>query len=103
MPSEHLSGLLRHAIRIAPQRLKTRLIYAQFLTSVGRPDDAEVQLDYVLQVDPSNRAARLGQARLLERRGDHEAAVQALTPYIRADMRGNTYCLLSITFMLYVH
>ena len=75
------------AIRIAPQRLKTRLLYAQFLTSVGRPDDAEVQLGYVLQVDPSNRAARLGQARLLERRGDHEAAVQAFTPYIRADMR----------------
>ncbi len=77
----------QRAIAAAPQRVKTRLVYAKFLTSVGRTDEAEVQLNYVLSRDPTSRLAQLGLARLLERRGAHEAAVQALTPYIRPDMR----------------
>ncbi|MCB9870581.1 MAG: hypothetical protein H6837_12045 [Planctomycetes bacterium] len=75
---EAAEGELRLALRMDPQDLEIRVLFAEFLAATGRVTHAADQLDEVLRTQPEHRAALRAAARMRFELGQERAAVPLL-------------------------
>ncbi|HEX8583133.1 MAG TPA: YaiO family outer membrane beta-barrel protein [Allosphingosinicella sp.] len=72
--------ILRQAVAAEPENADAYLQLGLALLAAGKLDDAEAAFRRTLAIAPAYEDARIGLARVAQRRGDRAAALQALEP-----------------------
>jgi YaiO family outer membrane protein len=73
-------AILRQVVAAEPENADAHLQLGLALLAAGKLDDAEAAFRRTLAIAPSYEDARIGLARIAQRRGDRAAALQALEP-----------------------
>lgn len=86
----------RRAVELRGDSVLARLRLAELLIELGRLDEATIQLDAALKLDPADARAALGLARLAYRRNDLKESLNwAQASAARAPMKRGTHELLA--------
>jgi YaiO family outer membrane protein len=72
--------ILREVVAAEPENADAHLQLGLALLAAGKLDDAEASFRRTLAIAPAYEDARIGLARIAQRRGDRAAALQALEP-----------------------
>jgi TolB-like protein/Tfp pilus assembly protein PilF len=75
----------RAGVQLAPQSVIAHQYYASFLGALGRPSEAEAQMQEAIRLDPLDSLVQWGEAQLMHWRGDDRAAEAVLNKITKQD------------------